>query len=52
MAQKTKRCRRRNKLNSYINGEYGAMKKWGKRMTASVRRLMGKKEIKDRLENE
>ena len=50
--RKSKQCKRRNKQNSYLNGEWGAMKKWGKRFTSSIRRLMDKIEIKDRLENE
>jgi hypothetical protein len=50
--RKSKQCKRRNKQNSYLNGEWGAMQAWGKRLTAHLRRQLAKLEIKDRLENE
>lgn len=52
MSQKKKTVRRGNKQNSYLNGEWGSQKKFGKRETSSIRRMVGKEEIKDRLENE
>lgn len=52
MAQRKKTVRRGNKQNSYLNGEWGNQKKFGKRETSSIRRMVGKEEIKDRLENE
>ena len=52
MAQKKKTIRRGSKENSYLNNEWGCQQRWAKKYTAHVRRQMGKKEIKDRLENE
>jgi hypothetical protein len=50
--RKTKRCRRRNKQNAGLNREWGSVKKWMKRLTSRIRRLMAKDDIKDRLINE
>ena len=53
MAQKFKTSRVGNKINSGINGEWARhIRKWGKRVTSHIRRQRGRKEIKDRLENE
>lgn len=52
MSQKKKTVRRGHKLNSWINGEWGCVKKRMKRFTSHVRRQMGEKEIKERLANE
>ena len=52
MAQKKKTVRRGNKQNSYLNGEWGCQKKFGKRTTSHIRRQIEKEEIKDRLVNE
>lgn len=52
MSQKKKTVRRGNKQNSYLNGEWGNVKGSGKRTTSGKRRMVGKEEIKDRLENE
>ncbi len=42
-----------NKQNSYLNGEWaGHVRGWWKKYTSSLRRQDGKKQIKDRLENE
>lgn len=52
MAQKRKTVRRGSKQNSYLNGEWGNQKKFGKRETSSIRRMVGREEIRERLDNE
>lgn len=52
MSQKKKTVRRGNKQNSHLNGEWGCQQKFGKRITSGKRRMVGKEEIRDRLENE
>lgn len=42
-----------NKKNSGLNNQWaGHVRGWMKKLTSSLRRLDGKKEVKDRLENE
>jgi hypothetical protein len=41
-----------NKQNSILNGEWaGHVRKWGKKFTASIRRTVDKKVIKEELKN-
>jgi intergrase/recombinase len=50
MAQKKKTNRIGNKQNSYLNGEWCKhMKKFGKTYTSHIRRMIGKKEIVNQL---
>ena len=53
MAQKKKTNRIGNKINSWLNNQWvGHAKPYWKKYGSRVRRIMAKKEIKDRLENE
>lgn len=53
MAQKKKTHRIGSKENSYLNNEWaGHGRPFGKKVASKGRRIMAKKEIKDRLENE
>lgn len=40
---------RRSKQNSFLNGEWGGQKKWGKRYTSRMRRAQSKEIIKEQL---
>lgn len=53
MAQKKKTNRIGNKQNSYLNDQWVRhTDKFGKKLGSHIRRMLGKLEIKDRLENE
>jgi hypothetical protein len=45
--------RKGNKANSILNGEWAAhMRKWGKSVTAKIRRNVDKKIIREEVKNE